>query len=118
MMIPGNGSGPDPLTNDPGYRCGSRRTLGKKFVDKRRVRKAYRRPELDARLISERTRAEARLIASARRAGVPTPVILEITGDTIPMERIFGSLMKDTLRNEHLEEAGRTVGTFFRNRSW
>jgi N6-L-threonylcarbamoyladenine synthase/protein kinase Bud32 len=89
--------------------------LGEKFVDKRRVRKAYRQPELDARLISERTRAEARLIASARRAGVPTPVILEITGDTIRMERIFGSLMKDTLRNEHLEEAGRTVGSLHRS---
>jgi len=89
--------------------------LGKKFVHKRRVRKAYRQPELDARLISERTRAEARLIASARRAGIPTPVILEITGDTIRMERIFGSLMKDTLRKEHLEEAGRTVGSLHRS---
>ena len=89
--------------------------LGRKFVEKRRVRKAYRRPELDARLIAERTRAEARLIASARKAGIPTPVILEITGDTIRMERIFGSLMKDTLRKEHLEEAGRTVGSLHRS---
>ena len=88
--------------------------LGRKFVEKRRVRKAYRRPELDARLIAERTRAEARLIASARRAGVPTPVIAEITGDTIRMERIFGSLLKDTMQNENLAEAGRTVGTLHR----
>ncbi|MCE5298178.1 MAG: bifunctional N(6)-L-threonylcarbamoyladenine synthase/serine/threonine protein kinase [Methanoregulaceae archaeon] len=84
------------------------------FVEKRRVRKAYRRPELDSRLITERTRAEARLIAAARRSGVPTPVIHEITGDTIRMERVYGSLMKDTLQNEHLEEAGRTVGSLHR----
>jgi N6-L-threonylcarbamoyladenine synthase/protein kinase Bud32 len=88
--------------------------LGRKFVEKRRIRKAYRRPELDARLIAERTRAEARLIVSARRAGVPTPVLAEITGDTIRMERIFGSLLKDALRNENLAEAGRTVGTLHR----
>ena len=31
------------------------------------------------------------------------------------MERIFGSLMKDTLRNEHLKEAGRTVGSLHRS---
>jgi N6-L-threonylcarbamoyladenine synthase/protein kinase Bud32 len=89
-------------------------TLGKKFVEKRRVRKGYRRPELDARLITERTRAEARLIAAARKSGVPTPVIHEITGDMIRMERIYGSLMKDTLRDEFLEEAGRTVGNLHR----
>jgi N6-L-threonylcarbamoyladenine synthase/protein kinase Bud32 len=30
------------------------------------------------------------------------------------MERIFGSLLKDTMRNENLEEAGRTVGALHR----
>ncbi|MDD1710781.1 MAG: bifunctional N(6)-L-threonylcarbamoyladenine synthase/serine/threonine protein kinase [Methanoregulaceae archaeon] len=85
--------------------------LGEFFVEKQRVRKVYRQAELNDRLIAERTRAEARLIASARKAGVPTPVMQDITGTTIRMERICGSLMKDTLCPAHLEEAGRTVGT-------
>ncbi|HNY88153.1 MAG TPA: bifunctional N(6)-L-threonylcarbamoyladenine synthase/serine/threonine protein kinase [Methanoregulaceae archaeon] len=85
--------------------------LGELFVEKRRVRKLYRQQELNDRLIAERTRAEARLIASSRKEGVPTPVIQDITGTTIRMERIYGSLLKDSLSPVHLEEAGRTVGT-------
>ena len=89
-------------------------TLGEELVVKQRVRKTYRRPELDLRLITERTRAEARLISAARRSGVPTPVIRDITGDSIVMERIAGTLIRDALSEEHLEEAGRTVGNLHR----
>jgi N6-L-threonylcarbamoyladenine synthase/protein kinase Bud32 len=47
-------------------------------VVKRRVPKAYRHPELDERLRASRTRAEARLTHDARRAGVPTPLVLDV----------------------------------------
>jgi N6-L-threonylcarbamoyladenine synthase/protein kinase Bud32 len=85
-------------------------TLGPELVEKKRVRKGYRRPELDARLIAERTRAEARLISAARRHGVPTPLISDVTSDTITMERITGTLLKDELTGDYLEEAGKVVG--------
>ncbi len=84
--------------------------LGEHFAIKRRVRKQYRHPDLDGRLISERTRAEARLIAEARKYGVPTPIISDITADTIVMERIAGAKLKDDMNPSSLMQAGRMVG--------
>ncbi|OPX66481.1 MAG: putative bifunctional tRNA threonylcarbamoyladenosine biosynthesis protein [Methanoregulaceae archaeon PtaU1.Bin059] len=79
-------------------------------VEKRRVQKPYRQGTLDTRLIAERTRAEARLISMARRCGVPTPVIRDATPDTLVMEKVEGRLLKETLCEADLMEAGRTVG--------
>jgi N6-L-threonylcarbamoyladenine synthase/protein kinase Bud32 len=77
---------------------------------KQRVLKRYRMPELDRRLINERTRAEARLIHTARKAGVPTPVIRDITADTIVMEQIEGMLLTQDLTRPHVRVAGREIG--------
>lgn len=77
---------------------------------KQRVRKAYRVPALDRRLITERTRAEARLIHAARKAGVPTPIIRDITHDSIVMEQVTGPLLTDDLTEAHCYEAGKIVG--------
>ena len=77
---------------------------------KRRLSKKYRVPALDKRLIAERTRAEARLIAAARSGGVPTPVIRDVTQDAIVMERVKGKLLKDALSRENLLAAGKTIG--------
>jgi len=77
---------------------------------KQRQSKQYRAPALDKKLIAERTRAEARLIHTARKAGVPTPVIRDITHDTIVMEQIAGTLLTESLSAAHCEEAGRAVG--------
>jgi N6-L-threonylcarbamoyladenine synthase/protein kinase Bud32 len=79
-------------------------------VSKRRISKRYRRTELDRKLIAERTRAEARLINMARKAGVPTPIISDVTADTIVMERIQGSLLKEELESDYLYAAGKVVG--------
>ena len=49
-------------------------SIGEKEVIKTRCSKNYRVGPLDRRLIYERTRSEARLIAMARKAGVPTPL--------------------------------------------
>ncbi len=77
---------------------------------KQRLSKRYRHPELDRRLIAERTRAEARLIVEARKAGVRTPIISEITSDTIVMEYVRGVKLKECLSPQLLEETGRMVG--------
>jgi N6-L-threonylcarbamoyladenine synthase/protein kinase Bud32 len=47
-------------------------------VRKRRTRRAYRAPALDDRVRRRRTGSEARLTSAARRAGVPTPVVLDV----------------------------------------
>ncbi|MDD1674313.1 MAG: Kae1-associated kinase Bud32, partial [Methanomicrobiales archaeon] len=88
--------------------------IGELDVKKSRCSKAYRMPALDHRLITERTRAEARLIAQARRSGVPTPIIRDITENTIVMERINGALLKHSLAPGTVREAGRMVGRLHR----
>jgi N6-L-threonylcarbamoyladenine synthase/protein kinase Bud32 len=85
-------------------------TFTETSAEKRRVVKPYRVAPLDLRLITERTRAEAKLISAARRAGVPTPVIQDITHDSILMEKVEGTLLKDSMTEENLVEAGRMVG--------
>ncbi|HVP24473.1 MAG TPA: bifunctional N(6)-L-threonylcarbamoyladenine synthase/serine/threonine protein kinase [Methanomicrobiales archaeon] len=85
-------------------------TIREDSVEKRRCSKRYRVPSLDIRLIAERTRAEARIISQARRNGVPTPIIRDVTGDTLVMERIAGPLLKEVLTPGNVREAGRMVG--------
>ncbi|HVN65379.1 MAG TPA: bifunctional N(6)-L-threonylcarbamoyladenine synthase/serine/threonine protein kinase [Methanomicrobiales archaeon] len=85
-------------------------TIGKDMVTKQRLSKRYRVRSLDARLIAERTRAEARIISLARRSGVPTPIIRDVTGDTLVMERVVGPLLKEVLATANVHEAGRMVG--------
>ena len=79
-------------------------------VLKQRLPKGYRTHSLDHRLILERTRVEARMISAARAAGVRTPVIRDVTADTIRMERIEGALLKHVLTPEHIYDAGVCVG--------
>jgi N6-L-threonylcarbamoyladenine synthase/protein kinase Bud32 len=79
-------------------------------AEKRRVSKLYRMPALDKRLITERTRAEARLIAAARKGGVPTPVMSDITADTIVMEQVKGTLLTQNLTVAAVHKAGRMIG--------
>jgi bifunctional N6-L-threonylcarbamoyladenine synthase / protein kinase Bud32 len=85
-------------------------TLKGDVAEKYRVPKRYRVPALDRRLIAERTRAEARLLHTARKAGVPTPVIHDVTSDTIVMDLIQGTLLTLDLTDANLREAGRMVG--------
>jgi N6-L-threonylcarbamoyladenine synthase/protein kinase Bud32 len=85
-------------------------TIDDDTVMKRRVSKSYRVAALDTRLITERTRAEARLIAAARKAGVPTPILYDVTGDTIMMETVEGTILRDAPTLENLERAGVAVG--------
>ncbi|MDD1671651.1 MAG: bifunctional N(6)-L-threonylcarbamoyladenine synthase/serine/threonine protein kinase [Methanomicrobiales archaeon] len=85
-------------------------TIEDAFVTKRRLSKSYRVGALDQRLIGERTKAEARLISTARKAGVSTPIIKDVTPDTIVMERIDGTLLKDDLSPQPLLAAGVAVG--------
>lgn len=79
-------------------------------VIKTRMTKGYRVPQLDRHLITERTRAEARSIAAARRAGVPVPVIRDVTDREIVMEKLDGDVLKYVINPTYAEGAGITVG--------
>jgi len=78
-------------------------------VEKIRRVKRYRIPELDESIRRRRTKIEARIISAARRAGVPTPIILDVSGDRIVMERVKGQPVKDAMSPEVAKEVGRMV---------
>ncbi|MDY7082841.1 MAG: KEOPS complex kinase/ATPase Bud32, partial [Halobacteria archaeon] len=57
-----------------------------KEVRKERVPKSYRCEPLDEKIRAKRTAGEARLLSEARRAGVPTPAVLDRREATLTME--------------------------------
>jgi N6-L-threonylcarbamoyladenine synthase/protein kinase Bud32 len=85
-------------------------TFHEGLAEKRRIPKRYRVPALDRRLIAERTKAEARLIHTARKGGVPAPIMIDITADTILMEEVQGALLTHALTDAYVREAGRMIG--------
>lgn len=73
--------------------------LDKEVVQKRRLPKQYRLPEIDHALIAYRTREESKLITEARAAGVSVPLIydVDLEGGVITMEYVKGKRIKDIL---------------------
>lgn len=89
--------------------------LGRDAIVKVRSPKAYRIPELDHKIRSQRIRSEARIIREARSAGIRTPIIYDVdTKDCcITMEEVKGTTVKQYL-DEHPEEViriCRLIGT-------
>ncbi|MGQ4554424.1 bifunctional N(6)-L-threonylcarbamoyladenine synthase/serine/threonine protein kinase [Halobellus sp. GM3] len=78
-------------------------------VVKRRIPKSYRHPALDARLRSERTRAEARLTSAARRVGVPTPVVYDIdpASATLVFQHVGDADLAEALSADRCRAVGR-----------
>ncbi len=72
-------------------------------IIKRRIKKSYRLPVIDEMLRKRRTKKESLLISDARRVGVPTPNIIDITDFDIVMEFVDGKKIKDIL-DENVEE--------------
>jgi TP53 regulating kinase and related kinases len=81
---------------------------------KTRVPKGYRVKELDERLRSERTRAEAKIMSEARRLGIPTPVVYDVRQSALVMERIDGRPMKEVITPRLSREIGVLVGRLHR----
>jgi TP53 regulating kinase-like protein len=79
-------------------------------VVKTRVKKNYRIKELDERLRTERTRAEAKITSEARRLGIPTPIIYDVGRFDLVMEVIEGPPLKDVIDEEKAKMAGVLVG--------
>lgn len=79
-------------------------------VKKERIRKGYRIREIDEFLRSERTRNEAKIISDARKAGVPTPIIYDISDFEIRMEKIDGVNLREGVDEKLCEKIGELVG--------
>jgi Kae1-associated kinase Bud32 len=85
VLIKGTWSGEDGVTKD--------------VVFKVREPKAYRHPDLDARLRSERTSIEGKIITSLWHAGLPVPRVFEVDlpAGTIVLEHVLGERLKDVV---------------------
>lgn len=71
--------------------------LGITVVQKQRLHKRYRIEQIDNQLISYRTKEEAKLMAAARKQGVPVPIIydVDLQNGIITMEYLQGRRVKD-----------------------
>jgi len=80
--------------------------MGFKVVKKQRVKKSYRIKNIDDRLISFRTKEEAKLMTEARQHGVPIPIIydVDLKNGAITMEYLEGNRVKDILNDLSQEE--------------
>jgi TP53 regulating kinase-like protein len=67
-------------------------TLENNVVKKWRLPKSYRLAELDERIRQERTLREARITSDARRHGVLTPIISDVSRFELQMEHIDGAI--------------------------
>ena len=94
---------------------------GMPAVEKRRIEKAYRHPELDWRIRTSRTRLEARILMRLKERGVRCPAVLDVWGDTLLLERVSGPTLLDLLSGGRwkadtgrlagvMEDLGRQVG--------
>ena len=83
-------------------------------VTKWRRPKGYRVAELDERIRRERTVMEARIISEARRCGVPTPIVFDISRFDLVMEYVDGVKLKDVIDEALSEEVGELVGKLHR----
>jgi Kae1-associated kinase Bud32 len=73
--------------------------MGRSVVQKRRVKKAYRIPEIDSMLIGMRTKEESKLITMSRMHGVSVPILYDVDlfNGVITMEYVAGKRVKDIL---------------------
>lgn len=96
---------------------------GQKVVIKKRGEKRYRHPELDHEIRRYRTIHEADIIHRAKKAGVPTPLIYQVSpGDaTIVMSYVEGEKVRDIIdrlsddeRRQLFKTIGRQAGRMHR----
>jgi len=80
-------------------------------VVKIREPKKYRHPDIDAKIIEERTESEKRIIEDAIKHGVNAPETEKTDENILEMEKIEGSTLKEVLDNntKEMEEVGRNV---------
>ena len=77
---------------------------------KDRIKKGYRLPELDTRIRKLRTRREEKLLERARRAGISTPKVFDVSENKLTMEFIDGERVKDIFNGVDDEKRKRISG--------
>jgi TP53 regulating kinase and related kinases len=89
-------------------------TLEEGVVRKSRPSKSYRQKALDERIRAERTLREARITSEARRLGVLTPIISDISRFELRMEMVEGEKLKDIINEDLSRMVGESVAKLHR----
>jgi Kae1-associated kinase Bud32 len=87
--------------------------LGKPAVLKDRIKKTYREEHLDNLLRKRRTRAEARLLHKAKKAGVPCPTVLCMDEFSITMSFLEGK--RPGMGGKEAEKSGNYLAKLHNN---
>ncbi len=97
---------------------------GREVIVKRRIKKGYRIKELDERIREQRTKREALLMMTARKAGVSVPIIYDvrIKDKEIVMQYLNGERIKDVIDSKSQQwqrkicrEIGRSIANLHKN---
>ncbi len=84
-----------------------------KVLVKERIPKKYRIKEIDERLRKERTKKEVKLLTEARKFGVETPPLLDVSENKITMQYIDGKTVKEffySADDEKVAETSKEIG--------
>ncbi|MBW6452049.1 MAG: Kae1-associated serine/threonine protein kinase [DPANN group archaeon] len=79
-------------------------------VVKDRVSKGYRETLLDETIRKSRTKAEAKLISDAARAGVRVPKVFDIQKYVLEIEHIKGGKLKNILTSKNMADICKKIG--------
>jgi Kae1-associated kinase Bud32 len=89
---------------------------------KERIPKKYRIKEIDEKLRKERTKKEVKLLTEARKFGVETPPLLDVSETKIVMQFIDGKTVKEFFYSANEEDVkriatkiGKTIGLLHSN---
>jgi Kae1-associated kinase Bud32 len=111
------------------YQGAEAKIITSKYLDfdvvlKKRIEKKYRIKQIDQKLISSRTKEEAKLMMESRKYGVSVPVIydVDLLQGIITMEYVKGNRVKDILNDLNHEERqnlckkiGKSIGYLHKN---
>ncbi len=89
--------------------------LRKDFVLKTREKKGYRHPDLDQRIVEERTSKEAKILKKASKYNV-SPKLISKKKNSLKMDLIVGKTVKKVIEDDSklLEKIGKKIATLHR----
>lgn len=89
--------------------------FGRHILVKKRISKGYRQPALDNKLRKNRNKQEVRLLMALKKIGIPCPVVYYVGEDYFFMQKIDGSLLRDSLSHAKLTHLGKYIAIMHSN---
>lgn len=80
------------------------------IIIKERISKSYRIPEIDRKIIQQRTRKEIKILQKLQQIGVKAPRFIKQEGSKIYMDKIEGSPVKNIINEGNQNELLKNIG--------